>query len=144
VSHPAANAPVANYGPKGLILSAKGTHNDQTLCVQEIIVEKEHVWDMSKVEKEKIGKVHACTLLKAKSWSNLNGEKFCGRVIGEDTQPNGASKCKSMNAKLPQPRTKSALRKFTATFSYAAQSGYQSFWLDMTDIMKTGTASDLE
>ena len=100
--------------------------------------------DMSKIEKEKIGKVSACTLKKAKSWSNLNGEKFCGRVVGEDTQTNGAQKCKSMNAKLPQPRTKSALRKFTATFSYAAHANsYQSFWLDMTDIMKTGTASDL-
>ena len=95
---------------------------------------------MSKVPKEKIGKVNACTLLKSKSWSNLNGEKFCGRVIGEDTQQNGVQKCKSMNAKLPQPRTKGALRKFTATFSYEAQSGYQSFWLDMTDPKKIGIA----
>ena len=129
-----------------MIVSTNGAYVDKTLCVQEVtkIIKKEHVWDMSKIEKEKIGKVNACTLLKAKSWSNLNGEKFCGRVIGEDTQSNGASKCKSMNAKLPQPRTKSALRKFTATFSYAAHANsYQSFWLDMTDIMKTGIASDL-
>ena len=36
------------------------------------------IWDMSKIPKESIGLVNACTLNSPKIWSTLNGDQFCG------------------------------------------------------------------
>ena len=36
------------------------------------------IWDMTKIPKESIGLVNACTLNNPKIWSTFNGEQFCG------------------------------------------------------------------
>ena len=41
-----------------------------------------NIWDLSKIPKESIGQVSACTLNNPKTWSTLNGEKFCGVDLG--------------------------------------------------------------
>ena len=41
-----------------------------------------NIWDLSKIPKESIGQVSACTLNNPKTWFTLNGEKFCGVDLG--------------------------------------------------------------
>ena len=86
-------------GYTGKVKSTTDNKEARVFCVQEIILPTTtsttatsttskkalhmpgFVWDMSKVPKESIGIVNSCTLYTHthfKTWTTLNGEKFCG------------------------------------------------------------------
>ena len=78
-----------------------------------------------------LGKVSSCTLSHVGPWRPVRpiivgNRKYCANEHGYKTQSQASALCKSLNARLPLPKSEAEYASFFKQFPYPA-------WIDITD-----------
>ena len=111
---PDGDGTAAYYSTDSTVLDANETKAGVAgVCVQEIIGEK-----------LTLGKVSSCTLVNA-TQIEVEGRKYCAISTGLKTQTQSIADCKTLNARLPLPKSNAESNAFVQNFPNRT-------WIDIT------------
>ena len=78
-----------------------------------------------------LGKVTECTLEKPVTTINVHNRSYCTKSVGKNNYKNAVSHCKSLNSRLPAPKSSEEWDMFHKSINDVS-------WLGVTDPSKSG------